>query len=417
MDRSEAAQGNAESAQGRKIWGLSRNVFFLGIVSFFTDVSSDMIFGPLFPLFLKDVLRSPVAIIGLITGLTEGFESILKISSGWLSDHMRKRKILAVLGYGLSSLSKPFLYGANVWAHALSVRFVDRVGKAVRTPPRDALIADSVSKNERGKSFGFHSAMDTAGAMVGLAVAAIVIFLIQRGSLVLEGGAYRKLVLIALVPAVLAVLVLVVFVREARGDKATEDKEQEVSERCGGEGFSLKFKLFLAVMVLFTLGNSSDAFLSLRAQNLGYGTVQIVLMFLVLATTHVLSSTSAGALSDRVGRKRVIVSGWVFYALVYLGFAAMSSGSAQWQIWTLFAVYGLYYGLTTGAAKSYVADMVPRERCGMAYGLYHGTVGFSLLGASLIAGALWESVNPAAPFFFGAGLAGVAAISLVALVR
>lgn len=407
------------AAPVRRIWGMPRNVFSLGIVSFFTDISSDMIFGPLFPLFLKDVLKAPVTIIGLITGLTEGFESLLKISSGWLSDRIGKRKILAVLGYSLSTLAKPFLYWADVWGQALGVRFADRVGKGLRTSPRDALVADSAPEGERGKSFGFHRAMDTAGAAIGLAVAAVVVFLIQRGSLGLEEGTYQRIVLIGVVPAVLAVLVLLFLVRESRGGNSPGNASQVEPEGRSEskKAFSTKFKVFLVIMVLFTLGNSSDAFLSLRAQDLGYSCVQVVLMFVALTVVYALSSLPAGILSDSLGRKGMIMVGWVVYALVYLGFASISPDSAQWQIWTLFGVYGLYHGLTDGVARSFVADMVPSERRGTAYGLYHGAVGISVLGASLIAGVLWEVVDPAAPFFFGAALAGAAAVALMALVR
>ena len=399
---------------------MPRNVFFLGIVSFFTDISSDMIFGPLFPLFLKDVLRAPVTIIGLITGLTEGIESLIKISSGWMSDRLGKRKILAVLGYSLSTLAKPFLYWASIWGQALGVRFADRVGKGLRTSPRDALVADSAPEAERGKSFGFHRAMDTAGAAIGLVVAAVVVFLIQRGSLGLEEGTYRWIVLVGVVPAVLAVLVLLFLVRESKGsDSPDNGSEQKAAESPLGpkKAFSNEFRVFLVIMVIFTLGNSSDAFLSLRAQDLGYSSVQVVLMFVALTVVYAISSLPAGILSDGLGRRGVIVAGWIIYAFVYLGFASISPDSSQWQIWTLFGVYGLYHGMTDGVARSFVADIVPSEKRGMAYGLYHGAVGVSLLGASLIAGVLWETVDPAAPFFLGAALAGAAAVSLLTLVR
>ena len=400
-----------------RIWGMAPNIFFLGMVSFLTDVSSDMIFGPLFPLFLANVLLVKTTTIGFIAGVTEGFESLLKIFSGQISDRVKKRKLFAVIGYGVSTLAKPFLYFAAVWGQVLGIRLADRVGKGIRTSPRDALIADSAPEGERGKSFGFHRAMDTAGACLGLAIAACIVFFIQREALTLSPDAYRLIVLISVIPAALAVLVLFLFVREPKKDKNTEaDNLQKGISQSSQEkrGFSLKFKLFLGVMALFTLGNSSDAFLSLRAQNLGCSPLFVTMMFLLHNVVYAGVSIPAGAWSDKLGRKRVILAGWVVYAPTYLGFAL---ASAQWQVWLLFAVYGVYYGAAEGVARAFVADMVPEERRGTAYGLYHGIVGISLLAASLMAGWLWEAVFPAAPFFVGAGMAGIATIALVVLIR
>jgi len=397
----------------RKVFGLNPNVFFLGIVSLLTDVSSEMIFT-LVPLFLSNVLRVGTPIIGLIGGLTEGADALLRIFSGWLSDRVRKRKPLAVLGYSISTIAKPFMYLAASWGSVLAIRFGDRVGKGIRTSPRDALVADSVSVEERGKGFGLHRAMDTTGAVLGLAIAAIIIYLVQGGELALSLKTYQWLVLVGVVPAVLAVLVLLFFVRERRESSPASSADRELSRNRLTAGFDTRFKLFLAIMAVFTLGNSSDFFVILRAQNLGSSVIYVVLMLVLFNIAYAVTSLPAGMLSDRLGRRRVITLGWFIYALVYLGFALASE---LWQVWLLFACYGVYYGIVEGVARAFVADLVPEEKRGTAYGLYHGVVGLTLLPASLIAGWLWQAYSPAAPFYFGAGLAFLAMVGIMALIR
>ena len=404
----------------KKIFGLHSNIFFLGLVSFLTDASSEMIFT-LIPLFLANVLGAAPVIIGFVEGVAESTASLVKVFSGWLSDKLGKRKSLAMIGYGLSTLAKPFMYIATTWGLVLGIRFADRLGKGVRTAPRDALVADSVSADERGKSFGFHRAMDTSGAALGLIVAAAVVFLLQRGTLELARDTYRWLVLIGIVPAVLALFVFF-FVREARKDSSSQTQSNsqtnppytDRSPQAGKAGFGNRFKLFLGIMFLFTLGNSSDAFLILRAQNLGNSVLHILLMLITFNVVYAAISTPAGVVSDKLGRRRVIVLGWLIYALTYLGFAM---ASASWHIWLLFGFYGVYYGLAEGVARAFVADLVPEERRGTAYGLFHGVVGITLLPASIIAGWLWQTVSPAAPFYLGAGLASLAMIGLLTLVR
>ncbi len=396
----------------RKVFGLNPNVFFLGIVSLLTDVSSEMIFT-LVPLFLFNVLRVGTPIIGLIGGLTEGADAVLRIFSGWLSDRVRKRKPLAVLGYSISTIAKPFMYLASSWGAVLAVRFSDRVGKGIRTSPRDAMVADSVSAEERGKGFGLHRAMDTTGAVLGLAIAATIIYLVQGGELALSLKTYQWLVLVGVVPAVLAVLVLLFFVRERKPLPGSSAHPGLPRNRLTA-GFDTRFQLFLAIMAVFTLGNSSDFFVILRAQNLGSSVIYVVLMLVLFNITYAATSLPAGMLSDRLGRRRVITMGWFIYALVYLGFALASE---LWQVWLLFACYGIYYGIVEGVARAFVADLVPEERRGTAYGLYHGVVGLTLLPASVIAGWLWQAYSPAAPFFFGAGLAFIAMLGMMGLVR
>ncbi len=398
----------------KRIWGLNPSVFFLGMVSLLTDVSSEMIFT-LVPLFLANVLGAPFIIIGLIGGLSESVDAIFRIFSGWISDKVGRRKPLAVLGYSISTIAKPFMYLATSWGAVLGIRFGDRIGKGIRTSPRDALIADSVSAGERGKGFGLHRAMDTFGAVLGLAIAAMVIYLVQGGGLQLSLKTYQWLVLVGVVPAVLAVLVLLIFVREkGRKPSPSSSSGTGLTSTRLTAGFDTRFKVFLAIMAVFTLGNSSDFFVILRAQNLEASLIHVVLMLVLFNVTYAAISLPAGMLSDRLGRKRVITVGWFVYALVYLGFALASN---LWQVWLLFAGYGIYYGIVVGVARAFVADLVPEEKRGTAYGLYHGVVGLTLLPASLIAGWFWQTFSPAAPFYFGAALAFVAMLGMMVLIR
>jgi MFS family permease len=395
-----------------RIFGFSPNVFFLGIVSLLTDISSEMIFT-LVPLFLSNVLGVATTIVGLVGGLSDSTDAIFRIFSGWFSDKIGQHKLLAVVGYSLSTIIKPFMYLATTWGAVLAIRFGDRVGKGIRTAPRDALLADSVSAGERGKGFGLHRAMDTTGATLGLILAAIIIYSVQGGGLELSLRSYQWLVLVGTIPAVLGVIVLFVFVREKRGEEGLGSGPKPGSSTAKG-GFDIRFKIFLAIMAVFTLGNSSDFFLILRAQNLEVPLVQVTLMLALFNATYAVTSLPMGMLSDRLGRRRVISLGWFIYGLVYLGFALASS---IWLAWLLFAFYGIYYGIVEGVAKAFIADLVPEGRRGTAYGLYQGVTGLMLLPASLIAGWLWEALNPSAPFYFGAGPAFLAMVGILALIK
>lgn len=402
------------TAKNRKrIWGLHPNIFFLGIVSLLNDVSSEMTFT-LVPLFLSNVLGATTTVIGLVGGLSESTDAIFRILGGWLSDRARKRKSLMVLGYSISTIVKPFMYVAVNWGSVLAIRFSDRVGKGIRSSPRDALVADFVSREERGKGFGLHRAMDTAGAVIGLGIAAAIIYHVQGGRLELSLSTYRWLVLVGIVPAVLAVIMLVIFVREK--EKTSSDGGAHGGLGLGKliVGFDTQFKLFLVIMAVFTLGKSSEFFVILRAQNLGASVLYVTLMLIVYNVTYSAISLPAGILSDKLGRRRVIALGWLIYGLVYLGFAFASN---LWQVWVLFACYGVYAGVVEGVARAFVADLVPADKRGTAYGLYHGVIGLVLLPASLIAGWLWQTYSPSAPFFFGGGLAFLATIGIMTLVK
>jgi MFS family permease len=395
----------------KKIFGVHPNVFFMGLTSLLTDVSSELIFT-LVPLFLSNVLGVSSTVVGLVGGLTDSIDSLFRIVSGWFSDKIGKRKLLATLGYSISTVAKPFMLLANSWGAVIGVRLGDRIGKGVRTSSRDALIADSVEAKDRGRSFGFHRAMDTSGAVIGLIIAAIIVYLIPGDKFHLTRDAYHWMILVAIVPAVLAVVILMTLVRErkqvAAGAKAGVAKPAVITP------FSNQFKIYLVILALFTLGNSSDFFLILDAQHVDTPLLQVVLMLVLFNVTYALISMPMGVLSDKIGRKRVITMGWLIYGLVYLGFALSTH---IWQLWVLFAVYGIFYGFCEGAAKAFVADMVPAERRGTAYGLYNGVVGLMALPASLIAGIMWDKISPAATFYFGAGLALLAMVGLMFLIK
>jgi len=400
-------------ADEKGLWGVSRNVFFLGWVSFLTDVSSEMIFH-MFPLFLSHVLGMGAAFIGLTEGLGDSAATILKLVGGWASDRLGRRKGLTTLGYTLSTVAKPFLLIASSGAVALVIRFFERSGKGIRTSPRDALVADSTAAARMGRGFGFHRAMDTFGAVGGIVIAAAVIYFTQGWEATLSLPSFQWLVIIGVIPAVLSVLVLIFFVHEAR---APRPRGGEADVAAAGRGFDRRFKIFLLIMALFTLGNSADIFLVLRASDIGLSPLHILLMLIPLNLVYAATSYPLGRLSDRLGRKRIIIAGWGIYAITYLGFALASPTWHVIYVILLFAVYGVYYGAAEGVTRAFVADMVPKERRGTAYGLYHGVIGVSLLLASVIAGVLWEAINPAATFFFGAAMAGAAIAGFMLFIR
>ncbi len=394
------------------IRSLPLNVWILTATSFLTDVSSEMIVY-LVPLFLANVLNAGTAVIGLIEGLAETTASLMKIYSGALSDKLGKRKWITVIGYGLSTIAKPFMYFVGTWQGVLGVRVADRLGKGIRTAPRDALVAGSIDEKQRGLAFGLHRAGDTAGAFFGLLIAAVIVWLTEKGAADLTRSTFRIAVLVSIIPAVLAVVVLAIGARDvASSGKST-------APILSLKGMDNRFKMFMLVLVLFTLGNSSDAFIILRAQERGLDVLQIMLMLMTFNLIYSVLAGPLGALSDRVGRRRLIIFGWISYGLVYLGFALSHTG---WQIWTLFGFYGIYYAATEGSAKALIADLVPADRHGTAYGLYNAAIGLTAFPASAIAGLLWQGAfgwhgfGPAAPFFFGAGLALLAGVMFWRLV-
>ena len=402
----------AASTRKSGLASLPRNVWVVTLTSFLTDISSEMLTN-LLPLFLFNVLGAKTNVIGLIEGTAETTASVLKVFSGWLSDRLGQRKWLAVGGYALSAFSKPFLFFANSWGWVLGVRFGDRLGKGLRTAPRDALVADSIDEKQRGLAFGLHRAGDTAGAVVGLLVALGVVWFVQRADLTLERSTFHTLVLFSIIPAALAVIGLALGARET---PIPAERRAARAPSFSLAAFDARFKFFLFIVVLFTLGNSSDAFLILRAQAAGLPVLGVLGMMITFNAVYTLVSGPAGALSDRVGRRRLIVGGWAVYGLIYLGFARVTVG---WQAWALMAVYGIYYGLTEGVAKALVADLVPAEKRGTAYGLFNAAIGLTAFPASFIAGILWQGAfgwngfGPGAPFYFGAVMALLACALMV----
>lgn len=403
---SENLEVSKATVERAKIKDLPRNVWAVGFTSFFMDISSEMVLN-IVPLFLSNVLGVQTSIIGLIDGIAEAIASILKLFSGWISDKIGERKWLAVAGYTLSAISKPFFYIASSWELIGGVRWADRVGKGIRTAPRDALVADSVTPKTRGLAFGFNRAMDKAGAVVGILIAALAVWLTQKNSIDLTKPTFQTIVLISLVPAFLAVISLIV------GAKDVEVKSQQAAPRFSLRGMGRPFSIFLVIVSVFTLGNSADSFLVLRAQNLGVSVIGILVMLAIYNLVITLVATPAGSLSDRIGRRKLIVGGWLVYAAIYFGFAAAQSA---WQVWLLYVAYGLYFGLAFGTANAMVADLVPENLRGTAYGTYNAVIGLLAFPASFIAGVLWQGIGkwgglgPSAPFLFGGSLALIAAL-------
>jgi MFS family permease len=364
----------------------------------------------LIPLFLSNVLGVRMTFIGLIDGVAETTASLLKIYSGALSDRIGKRKWLAVLGYAISTIAKPFLFFANAWGWVLGIRFADRVGKGIRTAPRDALVAASTDERNRGFAFGLHRAGDTAGAFIGIGIAALIIWLTQTNEAFLSANTFRIAVLVSIIPAVLAVIVLAAGATDVAGTGKGSG-----TTRLSLKGIDSRFKIFLLITILFTLGNSSDSFIILRAQERGLNVLQTMFMLMTFTAIYATLSSPLGALSDKVGRRKLIIGGWLAYAFVYLGFALANAG---WQIWMLFGFYGIYYAATEGVAKALVADLVPEAQRGTAYGLFNAAIGITALPASLLAGLLWQGAGtwtgfgPSAPFLFGSVLSLFASLLL-----
>ncbi|HJQ20436.1 MAG TPA: MFS transporter [Gemmatimonadaceae bacterium] len=378
---------------------LGRNVLALGIVSFFTDVSSEMIY-PLLPVFLTSVLGATPGMLGAIEGAAETTAAFVKLASGWWSDRVRRRKPLVIAGYTLAAAMRPLVAIAQSGMQVLLIRVSDRIGKGIRNSPRDALIADSVDPSIRGRAFGFHRAADNAGAVFGP--------LIAFALLNWAHAPIRTVFWLAVVPGALAIVVVVAGVREvARVDGAAARETADLASRMPS-----RFWALLVVIFIFTLGNSTDAFLLLRAQQLGVPVAFLPILWAALHVVKSASNTPGGALSDRVGRKTTLVSGWLLYAAVYVAFAVART---QWHAWAIFLVYGLFFGLTEGTERAFVSDMVPASRRGSAFGWYYLAVGVAALPASVIFGLVWERVAPGAAFTMGASLALLASLGLAAV--
>ncbi|HXY62536.1 MAG TPA: MFS transporter [Nitrospirota bacterium] len=385
--------------------GLTPNVVILGAVSLLNDGASEMIY-PLLPVFLTSVLGAGPAALGTIEGIAEATASLLKLFSGYLSDKVKRRKGWIVAGYTLSNIIRPLIAFSTSWLQVLALRFSDRVGKGLRTSPRDAIIADSTPAEFRGKAFGFHRAMDHSGAIIG-PLAATALLLVYHDDL-------TTIFLLSIVPGALAVGMLLLGLKE----KTVEGPKSAAPSSVFNFRSSLRemptgFQKFLVVIFVFTLGNSSDAFLLLRVQQLGVPLTLLPMIWVVLHIVKMVSSVPSGIISDNIGRKKVIVTGYIVYALVYAG---LSAANRQWHAWALFALYGIYFGFTEGVEKALVADFAPVHLRGSAFGLYHLVVGVVALPASLLFGFVWQRFGSPIAFGMGASLALLAGIMLSVLV-
>jgi len=388
----------------KTILGFKKNVFYLSMVSLLNDAASEIIY-PLLAIFLNTVLGASYAIIGLIEGIVEGTASLTKLVSGWLSDRLEKNKVFIFVGYSLSVFMRPLVgFASAVW-QVLAFRFADRIGKGVRTAPRDALIANSINEDERGKSFGFHRAMDHLGAVIGALLAFVLVWIFSAT----DPGKFHRLQYVfafAFIPGIASLYLIVKKVRDTKPQEAPENigEEQEEEEptqkvKLTLKGMDGRFKIFLLILALFTLGNSTDAFLLLRVHKIGISAPLIWAVFHIIKSTF---STPAGIISDKVGRKGVIIVGWLIYSVVYFGFAFTKNHNA---IWVLFMLYGVYYALTEGVAKALIADYSPAELRGTAFGWYHLVEGGMLIPASILFGVFWRYVAGWFAFSFGAALA------------
>jgi MFS family permease len=385
------------------------NVIILGIVSFLTDVSTEMVY-PLLPLYLTSArIGATPAIVGIIEGFSESIASLLKVFSGYFSDKFQQRKPLAIAGYSFSTIGKVFLYLSTSWPLVFVGRLADRFGKGIRTAPRDALIADSTPPEKRGSAYGLHRALDSAGASLGV-ILSFVLFISLKDD-------YSNIFLISLIPAALGVFFLFL-VREKRRQEFSKPLASTAKEpwwkNLGAHWNALdrRLKIFLVIVFIFAIGNSSNQFLLLRASNLGFDDATVILMYLVYNLVYAAISWPAGRLSDKVGRKSLLVLGYLTYGIVYIGFAIAS----PLALWGLFATYGVYVALTEGVEKALVADIAPQDLRATLIGLHATATGIGLLPASLLAGFLMTTVGPAAPFYFGGAMGALAAVALLFLI-
>lgn len=377
---------------------VSKNVIVMGVVSFFTDVASEMIY-PILPIFLTATLGAPMTVVGLMEGLAASALNMLKVVSGWLSDKYQKRKALVLIGYSISAFAKLIIALSTGWQTAMFGKFLDRTGKGTRMSPRDALIADDTDKNMRGRAFGLHRAIDNAGAILGPLLAIYLLFSLHIDM--------RAIFYIAFIPALIGVVCLALFVHDVRmkpiSPMAFHFKLADLSP---------SFKVFLAISIVFALGNSADAFMILKARDMGMSIELILLLYAMLNLTHSASSLPAGIVADKIGPKKVLLVGFLLFALTYLLFGTIT---APLFLWLLFPLFGTYRGLTEGVAVAYVSNMVKDEHTATAIGFYQTMTGFAILLASLTAGILWESVGSSAPFLFGGTMAIIASMLFIVL--
>jgi MFS family permease len=385
-------------------FGLTRPIWLIGWVSLFTDMASEMIY-PLLPLFLTTVLNAGAMSLGIIEGIADAANSVLKIISGRVADSTGRPKRLVLLGYGVSSAARPFIGIASSWLHVLGIRFADRLGKGVRGAPRDAMLADFAPEGQRGRVYGFHRAMDHSGAVLGPLLAALFLYFYP--------GEYRTLFALTIIPgAIVIAIILAIAEPPRRVAVSTPAAEHAGTEHPGTRHLGTPAPQLwraLSVIFLFALGNASDAFLLLRLSAVGIPDLWIPLLWSALHVVKVMSSLAGGELSDRFGRRTLIGTGWMFYAIVYAAFALTDTPAF---LIAVFLSYGIYFGLTEGVEKAWIADLAPPERRGTAFGYYNAALGLGALLASVLFGLIWTRVSPQAAFYAGAALAGIATLLL-----
>lgn len=368
---------------------IPRNVFILGLVSFFNDLSSEIIY-PIVPIFLTTVLKVSVPVVGLIEGIAEATSSISKFAFGALSDYFQKRKAFVILGYSFASVSKILIAMASTWPFVLFARFIDRVGKGLRTAPRDSLLLQSSDGTNTGFIFGFHRAFDSLGAVFGPLAGLALLQLLS--------GDMRKTFFVAAIPSFIAVLLIILFLKESRAKTTTERYKVKLSWK----GLNRKLKLFLVISFLFALGNSSDAFIILKAKSLGFTTTLTILSYVLYNVVQSAFATPAGRISDKIGPKKVFASGLLVFSAVYLFFGLIKNPS--W-LWILFPLYGLYIAFTDGVSKAYVSEFVKKEESGTYFGAYYTLMAVGGFLASFVGGLLWAKINPSATFYYGSVMA------------
>lgn len=384
---------NSEVSTG-KILGIEKNVFFIGLTSFLTDTTTKMIYAVM-PLFLMS-LGATKTELSLIEGIAESTASIIKALSGWWSDKIRKNKPFMIIGYAFTAILSPLFSVAASPFQVLAIRFTERIGKGIRTAPRDSLIAGSSEHSTKGRSFGFHKAMDNSGALLGPLMATVILWAFP--------GRYRLIFLVAAVPALIGLVSMVYFVKEVSHRKLKPMGKLSLKD------FSKKYYLFLGIVFIFTLGNSTDALLLVKASDIGFEAVYIPLIYMIFNAVSVIFAVPAGILSDKIGRERLIIVGYLLYAIVYFGFGLTQSKTA---VIMLFALYGLYSASTDGIQKALVSDLIPNDKRGTGLGIYNSLVGMTLFPASVIAGILYDRVNNSAPFYYGSFMAIIAAIMMM----